>query len=87
MITDNRALASGLIGFVVIIVFAGILYVFLAEPMSSVFAAGSAQATSQQARDAIALREQIWNNILYFVMFLAGVFVISRAVFESRRGA
>jgi hypothetical protein len=55
--------------------------------MQGVFAAGSAQASSQQAQDAITLREQIWNSILYFVMFLAGVFILSRAVFESRRGA
>lgn len=87
MITDDRALASGLIGFIVILVIGAILFGFLAEPMSSVFAAGSEQATTQQAQDAIDLRQQIWNSVLYFVMFLAGVFILSRAVFESRRGA
>lgn len=87
MITDNRALASGLIGFISILVIVALLFIFLQEPMESVFAMGSEQAGSQQATDAIALREQIWNGVLYYGMFLAGVFLISRAVFESRRGA
>lgn len=87
MITDDRALASGLIGFIAILVIGALLYIMLQEPMQGVFAAGSAQASSQQAQDAISLREQIWNSILYFVMFLAGVFILTRSVLESRRGA
>lgn len=86
MIRDNRALASGLIGFIVILAFGALFFIFLQEPMNAVFAAGSEQATTQQAQDAIDRREQIWNGVLYFVMLVAGVFVISRAVLESRRG-
>jgi len=84
---DDRALASALIGFITIIVISALIFIMLQDPMNGVFASGSSQATSQQAQDAISLREQIWDGILWYVLLLAGVFLLARSVVESRRGA
>jgi len=83
---DNRALATGIIGFIAILVIGALIFTMLNQPMQAVFDAGSTQAQNQDATDAIALHEQIWNAVLYFVVFLGGVFIISRSVFEGRGG-
>jgi len=87
MIRDNRALASGFIGLVLILVVSAILYVMMSEPMYAIFSVAQDQATNQEAKDAIAQRKDIWFGVLWYVVLLGGVFIISRAVFESRRGA
>lgn len=74
----------GIIGFIAILVVAALLYTMM-EPAAEIFSMSLSQTSNQQATDAINLREQIFTNMLFYVLFLAGVFIIARAVFESRR--
>lgn len=82
---DERALSMGLFGFIAIIVITALLYTMLNPAIADVFAFSSEQATTTQAQDAIDRRQQIWGYMPMFGVFLAAIYLLSRAVFESRR--
>lgn len=81
---DNRALATGIIGFVAMIVIAALMFIMLDSAATEIFSMSMAQADSAQAKNAIELRKKIWSSILFFTLFLAAIFIVARAVFESR---
>lgn len=83
---DDRALASGIIGFIAIIVIAALLFTLMNPAAGGMFDTTSDTTDDATAQDVIDEREQIWKLILFYPLLLAGVFVIARAVFESRRG-
>lgn len=81
---DQRGLSTGIMGFFAIIIIAALLYTLLDPGATNVFSMATEQASSTQAKEAIALREQIWSLMLYFMLFLAAIYMTARAVFESR---
>lgn len=82
---DQRGLATGIIAFFAIIIAGALLFTMLAPAAQEIFTMSSDQASTTQATDAIDLRESIFMNSLYFVLLLAALTIIARAVFESRR--
>lgn len=83
---EDRALASGLIGFIAILVVVALLYALMNPAANQLFGSLSTQASDPQAQSIINEREQIWSNILYAILLLSGVYLIARSVFESGRG-
>jgi hypothetical protein len=82
---DQRGLATGLLGLAAILVVAALLYTLTDPAAVKIFELASDTTTNQQAQDAIDQRERIWNLVLYAILFIASVYIIARAVFESRR--
>lgn len=82
---DTRGLATGLFAFIAIIVAMALLYTLFQPAAQAVFDTTSTQASSTTATDAINLREQIFELMLYFGVFLAMLALLARAVVESRR--
>lgn len=82
---DRRGLATGIIGFFAILVVAALLFIMLDPALDTIFDMTLAQADSQRATDTIKMRQRIWAGVLYFVLLCAGLYIIARSVFESRR--
>ena len=85
MALDDRGLASGLLGFVAIIVILALLYTLLNPAVIGIHDHVLSTTSNAQAQDAINERFTIWGYMLIFGLFLAAIYIISRAVFESRR--
>lgn len=82
----DRALASGVIIFVAMLVVAALVFIILNSAMTDIDTAASGFTTDTDAQDHIDLLvDQIWVGILVFASFLGGMFLIARAVLESRR--
>lgn len=81
----DRALALGLAEFVAVLVVAAVLYILMDPAAGELVATGLAQTSDTGATDHINLLDQIWGLLLAFAIFLAALFLIARAVFESRR--
>lgn len=77
--------ASGIIGFIAMLVIAALLWALMGPAADLVFSAAGDTASSQAAQTAIDERKAIWGNILFYPLALAGVFVIARAILQSRR--
>jgi hypothetical protein len=81
---NHRAQASGFIVFFLILAIGALLWGVLNVATVEIFQVTASQTTEQQAKDVINQREAIWNNLLFFIIAFAGVFLIARAVFQSR---
>lgn len=81
---DTRAQASGFIVFFLILGISAVLWGLLNEPATMVFNAVGNQTSSSQAQAVIDERQAIWNNMLYFIVILAGIVLLARAVFQSQ---
>jgi len=81
----HRAQASGIIGFVAMLVIAALLWALMAPAADLIFNAAANAGGGQTAQEAIEQRQRIWSSILLFPLALAGVFVIARAILQSRR--
>lgn len=81
----DRALANGLLAFVAILVTAALLYTLLDPAVSDLDTMLSGQTSNSNAQDVIDERTEIWDLFLYYAVFLAGLMLIARSVFESRR--
>lgn len=80
---DDRALALGIVSFAAIFIIAGVLYLLMAGPMETVFSITETQSHSPGAVNQINTAESIWNNIMFYILLLAAVFLIARAVREG----
>lgn len=85
MPSRDRGLASGLLGFVAIIVIVALLYTLFNPAVSDIISMTSDQTTNSDAQSVIDVREQIWSYIQFFGLFLAALYIIAKAVSESRR--
>lgn len=83
--SDDRALASGVIIFIAMIIVGALLFIAFNEPATDIISVSSNYTTDSDAQDHIDTLETIWQSILVFVAFVAGLFIIARAVVESRR--
>lgn len=86
MRTDARGQATGFIVFALMIALAALLWGILDPAASEIFDLALASTSDQQAQDVIKERQQIWNNLLFFIVALAGIFLLARAAFQSRAG-
>lgn len=81
----HRGQASGFIVFFLIIGLTALLWGILNIGVQQIFATTTNQTASAQAQGVIATRQAIWDNILFFILAFAGVFLIARSVVQSRR--
>lgn len=81
---DRRGLAVGFVLFFAALLIAALLYILLNPAMDAVSEMMLDQAESQDATDTINERMSIWNGLLFFAVFCAGLFIIARSTFESR---
>lgn len=82
---DDRALASGVLIFIAILVVGALFFIAINEPATDIISTASGYTDDTAAQDHIDLMETIWGGILVFVVFLAALFLIARAVVEGRR--
>jgi hypothetical protein len=80
---DTRGLAVGVIGFVAMIVIAALMYIMFEPAVGEMLGMSLDQASNQDVKDAINLRQQIFGGMLFFALFLSGVYLIARAVREG----
>lgn len=85
MRSDQRALASGVIGFIAMLIVGALMFSLLNPAIVGIADISLAQASDPRAIDVIQQRQLIFDSILYYVLFASLIFIISRAVFESRR--
>jgi len=81
---DRRAIATALIVFIGILTLSAIFYAFLNPVLDGSKAAMDNQTTSQQSQDVLDARFDVWEYLLFYSLFLAGIALLARAVFESR---
>lgn len=81
---EDRGLATALFVFLAIIVVSALLFTLMNPAVNQVTDRVSSQADHQEARDVIDERRQIWSYVLFYPMFLAALYIIARAVLESR---
>lgn len=81
---DQRALAIGIMLFFAGIVIAALLYILLDPAMTAVEDMALNQTSNSNATSAVNERASVWDNILFVPLFLTGLFIIGRAVFEAR---
>jgi len=80
---DNRGLALGIVVFIAMLVIAALLYIMMDSAMVDIFAFAFDGATSSGATQQIQMAQTIWQSLLYAVVFLAMIFLVSRAVNEG----
>lgn len=83
MVADTRGLATGIIGFVGILVVVALLYTLMAPAMSQVTDTAEGQASDADAQNAIDQSNRIFELMPVFGLFLASIFLIARAARES----
>lgn len=76
--------AGGFIIFFLILAIGGLLWGLLDAGASQIFATTLNQTSDPAARSVIEERQAIWQNLLLFIVVLAGVFLVARAVLQSR---
>lgn len=82
---DDRGLATGLAGFVAILIIAALMFTLLNPAATNVFDDADSFTTDSEAQNVVDERRAIWSNILFAVLLIAALFLLGRAVFESRR--
>lgn len=80
----ERAQAGGFIVFLLMIAVAALLWGLLNTAASDIFTDLLAGTSDQQATDAIEQRQTIWQNTLFAVLAVATMFLLARAVRQSR---
>lgn len=81
---DRRGLAVGIIAFFAMIIIGALIFTLFNEALLEVFSMTKSQAQTQHGTDQIAQAETIWNWVLAWVLGVAVLFIIARAVVESR---
>lgn len=84
MASNNRGLAVGFVIFFAAIVGAALLYIILDPALGILFDMTRAQTSSSVATDQINLASTIWGVLLFFAVFVSLLFIIARAVLESK---
>lgn len=82
---DERGLALGLVTFIAMLVIGGLLFIVMNDAMVDVFDITSSQASQSGSQDQINSAKGIWDNIMFYVLFIASLFLIARAIREGAR--
>lgn len=80
---NERGQATGILTFALILGVAALLWGLLDPAATQIFESSLSTTSNQQAQAVINERATIWDNILFFIVAFAGVFLISRSVFQS----
>jgi len=83
-LTDDRALGLGLVLFFAALLMGSLLFIMFNPVVASVGETVSENTDDPDAERVIQERQEIWGLILFWVVFVAAMFLISRSVFESR---
>jgi len=75
--------ASGLILFALIIGLGALVWGLLDVGASQVFSGTLNQTTNPTAEGYIRTRQEIWGNMLFFVILVAGMTILARAFLQS----
>jgi len=81
---DERGLAVGLLLFFAALTIGALLFALFNPMMTSVDDRVSDQTDDPDAQSVIDERMQIWGGLLFYVMFLSGIYILAKSVFESR---
>jgi len=81
---SRARLGVGIIVFFAMIVAGVLIWTLLNEPVTTTLAFGTDYSTSSTADTYLGYLTSVWGYLLYFVLFIAGVFLLGRAVFEGR---
>jgi len=68
----------------VLILAVGVIWGLLDVGMGQIFTATLGQTSSQEATDVINQRQAIWDNLPFFLIAFAGIFLLARAAFQSQ---
>lgn len=82
---DERGLALGLVTFFGILIVGGLLFIVMETAFADVVSITSSQASQPGTQDQINAASGVWNNIMYYVLFIACLFLIARAIREGAR--
>jgi len=80
----DRGIALGIAEFFAMLLVAGVIFIALNQGAIDINTAASGYTADTAAQNHIDLMNQIWGLVLFFAVFLAGMFIIARATFESR---
>lgn len=83
--TDQRGLAIGIMLFVAIIVTGAFVYIMLNPAVEQVEKKMLDQSDDVETDNMIKQRATIFYKLPFYILFAAGMFLVARAVFESRR--
>lgn len=85
---DDRGLALGIVVFFAMLIVFALLYALASPAMSEVLGFSSEQAAQAPdgADQQVGMAETIWNRLPFVALFLATIFIISRAVREGAVG-
>lgn len=83
--SDDRALGVGLFIFMAMLMITAFLYILLDPAFDMLHTMVSGHTTDAEAQTVVDRRHTIFNLFPYFALFLSGIFIIARSVFESRR--
>lgn len=81
---DERGLAMGIVGFFAIIMIGALLYILFNPALAEVFTMTADQAQTSKSTDQINLAEQIWGGVLFYILFLATLYLIAKSVLETK---
>lgn len=80
---DDRGLWIGLFSFIVMLTVGALLYILLEPAASAVFTFALDQSNNARVTTAVERRQTIFSNILAFVLVLASISFLARAIRES----
>lgn len=80
---DERGLAIGFVLFFAALTVAALFWILADPVINTLETTMSSQSDTVRGSQTITERVQIWDAILIYVLFVAGIGVIARAVFES----
>jgi len=81
---DERAQSHGLIVFFVTIIAGALLYTLFQPAADGIFQMALEQSTHQEADAVVQERQRIFGYMLFYVLFVAGLFLLARSVVQSR---
>lgn len=82
---DDRGLALGLVTFFAMLVVGGLLFIVMNDAMVDVFDITSSQSSQPGSQDQINAGKAVWDNIMYYVLFIGALFLVARAIREGAR--
>lgn len=79
-------LAFGFVAAVLMLITGALLYALFSPAANDVLSITGSLTTNQAATRHQNMMQMIWNNLAYYVLFIAMLFVVAKAYFESSGG-
>lgn len=81
---DERAQAHGIIVFFAMLTTGALLFTLFQPAVDGVLTSMLEQTSNPEAESVINEGQEIWGYILFYVVFVSGLFLIARSVLQSR---